>query len=129
MPGSSLWLIPPSHSSLNQTLQSLISTSIPSLFPASQPPEFIPHITLTSHIPATNTSSDPQTWLDNLTLPKLSEVRIEEPKVGEIFFQKLTLACAKSRGLTALAKACREQAVGDDADTFAGNYYPHASLM
>lgn len=129
MPGSSLWLLPPATSTLTKTLQTLISSSIPSLFPTTSPPppDFIPHITLTSHI--TPTPSDPQAWLDKLSLPDLEAVVILHPVVGEIYFQKLTLACAKSKGLTALAKACREQAVGDDADAFAEGYYPHLSLM
>ena len=126
MPGSSLWLLPPPSTSLTTTLQSLITTSIPSLFP-STPPSFIPHITLTSNI--TSIPSDPQVWLDDLVLPELSSIEIQSPKVGHIFFQKLTLACHKSAQLTALAKACREQAVGDDAEVFAEGYYPHASLM
>lgn len=129
MPGSSLWLLPPPSSSFNSTLQSLISHSIPSLFPSTQVPHFIPHITLTSHIPSGSTSSDPQAWLTNLSLPSLSSVKIQSPKVGTLFFQKLTLACEKSHELTALAKACRSQAVGDDVVAFAEGYYPHTSLM
>lgn len=129
MPGSSLWLLPPSTSPLTTALQSLISTSIPSLFPSTKVPDFIPHITLTSHIPCASTGNDSQAWLETLSLPKLERIKIQSPKIGQIFFQRLTLACSRSKELTALAQACREQAVGDDAHAFARGYYPHASLM
>ena len=129
MPGSSLWLIPPSPSSLETTVQTLITDTIPSLFPATNPPDFIPHITLTSHIPSDTTTSNSQQWLDSLDLPELDKVTIRQSRVGEIFFQKLTLACLKTPELTTLATECRKQAVGGKVVAYAHGYYPHMSLM
>ncbi|KAF4549522.1 Cyclic phosphodiesterase-like protein [Elsinoe fawcettii] len=66
MPGSSLWLIPPKDA-FNRAMQTQITSMVPMRF-AEKPPNFIPHITLTSHIKASLHEPDAQAWLDSLEL-------------------------------------------------------------
>lgn len=140
MPGSSLWLIPPPHSSLYSTLNTLINTTIPATIPPSTktttqpPPHFSPHVTLTAD--TVTPSDDPQQWLDRLSLPETAKdlrVQMKEPQVGEIFFRKLTLRCEKNDGLKALAGACRRAGTGEGSaeveDWVEGVYAPHLSLL
>lgn len=145
MPGSSLWLVPLPSSPLHKHLATLITSSIPALYPHTTPPlHFSPHITLTADtVPAsTSISSEPgaqlQQWLDDLDLPasvNTLHVKIKEPQVGEAFFRKLTLRCEKSAELMALAAACRAASAGQQAEEeevqrwVQETYAPHASLM
>ena len=147
MPGSSLWLVPPPDSALYAALSTLITTSIPSIYPNANPFTFHPHITLTADTVAapSSTSKGPtpeeiQQWLDGLDLPSTTtinlNVQIKEPQVGTPFFRKLTLRCENTSELKALAAACRKKA---GSGTGFGEeevqcwveveYGPHASLM
>lgn len=130
----SLWLLPPEDSELFKALQSLIHTSMPSLYPISIPPRFSPHVTLTANtIPKDWAESQPRNWLEKLQLPEDDlKVTIQNVHVGEIFFQKLIMLCEKTAQLCDLAATCR--AVGDeirkDAREWIDQYYkPHCSLM
>jgi 2',3'-cyclic-nucleotide 3'-phosphodiesterase len=133
MPGSSLWLVPPTSSPLNKILQTLISDAIPFQFPTKTTHDFIPHITLTSGIEPF--PSDPQHWLNDLKLPDADSlhVRVQQPEAGVPFFKKLTLACEKNDGLKALAEACRAQATkveeAEAARWVEKEYLPHCSLV
>jgi len=140
MPGSSLWLTPPNPSRFHATVQELISSSIPQLFPATKPHGFVPHVTLTSFVEPSNTYGDkPQEWLDSLALvtepvnEKIS-VCLDAIEPGEPFFKKLTLRAHKDDGLVRLAAACRSHGV-EDGDTDRARqwaeqeYLPHLSLM
>lgn len=132
MPGSSLWLVPTPDSALHKALSTLITSSIPALYPIALPPRFSPHVTLTAD--TVNTSDDPQIWLDGLELPLEDlHVRIKEPQVGEIFFRKLTLRCQKDDALKALAGAGRRAGTGAGAEEVRRwveeVYAPHLSLM
>ena len=134
MPGSSLWLTPTPNNPLHKTLTTLITTSIPALYPIAIPPRFSPHVTLTADT-ITN-EKDPQTWLDNLQLPDTTadlEVRVKEAQVGEIFFRKLKLRCEKTDALRELAGACRRAGTAEGEreveEWVRGVYEPHLSLM
>ncbi|KAK7727056.1 hypothetical protein SLS57_003086 [Botryosphaeria dothidea] len=94
MPGFSLWLVPPESSRVYQALSALIATALPSQFPAASPPEFGPHVTLTSDVFSEAFSQsqdeeqqkrDAQAWLDGLALPtgRDVKVRFEALDVGE----------------------------------------------
>ncbi|GAB7339036.1 hypothetical protein MBLNU457_5698t2 [Dothideomycetes sp. NU457] len=115
MPGSSLWLLPPPNTPLNTHLQTLITSTLPSRFPSTKAHNFIPHITLTSNVPASLHSPDPQAWLDSLDLPASSTITAEVVAVDpdDKFFKKLTLRLEKKGVLVDLATACRAQGVLD----------------
>ena len=133
MPGSSLWLVPPPDSALHKTISTLITSTIPSLYPIALPPRFSPHLTLTADT-VKSSSDDPQKWLDGLDLPvEKLEIRVKEPQVGQIFFRKLTLRCEKDDALKGLAAACRRAGTGAGAEEVRRwveeVYAPHVSLM
>ncbi|KAM7203600.1 putative cyclic phosphodiesterase [Naviculisporaceae sp. PSN 640] len=84
MPGSSLWLLPPKSHPLHSILTTLITSTLPSLFPEIIPPSstenaselhgmdssvFPPHMTITSSVCPSLYGSDPQGWLDSLPFP------------------------------------------------------------
>jgi len=87
MPGSSLWLLPPSES-LDTVLSCLIEqTSLH--FHSTH--TFLPHVTLTSEVLPAKYSSDPQAWLDSLNLHSRDEVHVKFKELAseDIFFRKL----------------------------------------
>ncbi|KAK5171570.1 hypothetical protein LTR04_001594 [Oleoguttula sp. CCFEE 6159] len=137
MPGSSLWLVPPPSSPIYKALQTLIDSTIPSRFPDLQPPHFVPHVTLTSDIPAD--LADPQALLGSIDLPSAGDVvvRFEALDVGEAFVKKLTLRVANDdggAGVVELATRCRSKGVegGDTkkAEEWARKkFMPHCSLL
>lgn len=135
MPGSSLWLVPLPNSWLYNALNSLINTDIPDIYPEAAQPSFTPHVTLTADtIPSD--LQDPQEWLDTVKLPTFGTekltMRIGEPVIGSIYFQKLTLAVEKNRQICELAIACRAASTNDEAQSrrwVGEQYWPHCSLM
>jgi len=133
MPGSSLWLLPPPSHPLSAILPTLIAQTSEHFH---SPRRFLPHVTLTSEIPASAYGSDPQAWLDALELPCLGsvEVRFEQLGSENVFVRKLYIKCAKSEGLKQLAKHCRQkvQGYGEDDQARAWvdeRYNPHLSLL
>lgn len=139
MPGASLWIIPPT-SSFNDFLQTLITDTIPSLFPEATTHSFIPHITITSNVDQSiyDDQKDPQAWLDSLHLEhhEAQDIKIllADLEPGHPFFKKLTLNVVEDDPLLRLVAACRMEAVvGYDiinATWWAeGEYLPHLSLM
>jgi 2',3'-cyclic-nucleotide 3'-phosphodiesterase len=74
MPGSSLWLLPPANHPLNDILPTLIDKTSKQF---NSPHRFLAHITLTSEISPSKYGSDPQAWLDSLSLPASKDVNIE----------------------------------------------------
>ena len=140
MPGSSLWLVPPEDSELYATIYDLTVNRIPPIFPNTNPPRFVPHITLTSNAltDPTTSPSDPQEWLHNISLPDTIndlKITIQDLEVGEIFFKKITMRCEKTRELCDLAASCRAAGVegvdDEGARKWVGGeaYLPHCSLM
>ena len=154
MLGSSLWLVPPEDSTLYQTLQALIQTGVPALYPIALPVHFTPHVTLTADTLQSPWPSSPyaaQAWLDNLPLSdeqvQNSHITLHEVAVGEIFFRKLAINCETTPALVNLAARCRARALlrergGGEAslddneeeektarDWVEKNYAPHCSLM
>jgi 2',3'-cyclic-nucleotide 3'-phosphodiesterase len=133
MGGSSLWLVPPPHSDLYKTLQSLILTRLPPLLgPEANPAKFTPHVTLTAD--TVFPDSAPQAWLDGLELPKARlRVVIKELVVGDIFYRKVTMRCEKTKELRALAGSCRKKGTGEQEqmveEWVEGTYWPHVSLV
>jgi 2',3'-cyclic-nucleotide 3'-phosphodiesterase len=131
---ASLWLIPPKDSALSKSLATIINQTLPSLFPEALPPNFAPHITLTSDIIPADVAN-PRQWLDQLQLPDLSglKITIGELHVGEIVFQKLIQLCDKTEALCELAAACRRAGTGEEEgvvrEWIDKNYRPHLSLM
>jgi 2',3'-cyclic-nucleotide 3'-phosphodiesterase len=133
MPGSSVWLLPPSSHPLNSILSSLIQQTS-SRFHSTH--HFIPHITLTSEISPSTYSHNPQAWLDELHLPPGSdvEVKFENLASEDVFVRKLYIKCQKLDGLKKLAVACRRQVEGfGDEEQAVGwveeKYAPHLSLL
>lgn len=132
MPGSSLWLLPPPSHPLSAILPTLIS-QVSEHF--RSPHRFLPHVTLTSEIPASSYGSDPQAWLDALELPSTSvQVKFVELSSEAVFVRKLYIKCAKGDGLKELAKFCRQKVEGYREDDKAAEwadkrYNPHLSLL
>jgi hypothetical protein len=128
-PGLSLWLVPPTDSTIYKALSNAIVNIVPPILNASDsPPRFEPHVTLTSRISRQTISSDPQKWLDELDLPAIStaEVMFQEIAVGDTFTKKLFIRCEREGSLLELAASCRahSSSEGDGAD-----YDPHVSLV
>ncbi|KAK4986011.1 hypothetical protein LTR66_008006 [Elasticomyces elasticus] len=134
MPGWSLWLVPPEHSSLHAALTTLITTTLPSLFPNTDHPAFHPHVTLTADVPpSTFAEADPQAWLDGLALPEEGgagiDVVVGGVEVGESFVKKLTLKVEEDGGLVELAVWCRAGAIfGGDFERARSSTTPPSTL-
>ncbi|KAK3672244.1 hypothetical protein LTR78_007784 [Recurvomyces mirabilis] len=114
MPGSSLWLLPLPDSELYKTIQNLILQDVPAVYHDAAPPQFTPHITLTSD--TISDQEDPQDWLDNITLPESLrdlQVNIKQLDAGNVFFQSLIMKCENSMELCELAVHCRVAGVKD----------------
>jgi 2',3'-cyclic-nucleotide 3'-phosphodiesterase len=133
MPGSSLWLLPPKSHPLSSIISCLIE-QIPSRF--DSPHRFLPHVTITSEIPPSTHSPNPQAWLDSLDLPSASTVQVRFGKLAseDVFFRKLYVTCAKGEGLEELAVVCRQKVEGFEDEKLAEawaskKYNPHLSLM
>jgi 2',3'-cyclic-nucleotide 3'-phosphodiesterase len=135
MPGSSLWLLPPSSHALQPVFTSLIRKTS-SIF--NSPHLFIPHITLTSSVSPSTYEPDPQRWLDNLALPSLeSEPSVHVGFKGleskDIFVKKLYVQVEKP-GLEKLARVTRMTVAGYEDPEVAKKwveeeYKPHLSLL
>jgi 2',3'-cyclic-nucleotide 3'-phosphodiesterase len=134
MPGSSLWLLPPSAA---HPLDSKLSTLIDQTSTRFESPHrFLPHVTITSEILASKHLDNPQAWLDSLQFPPASDigVRFEKLASEEVFFRKLYIKCEKAEGLKELAVVCRREVEGFSEDVkatqwAAENYNPHLSLL
>ncbi|KAH7388634.1 2',3'-cyclic-nucleotide 3'-phosphodiesterase [Pyrenochaeta sp. MPI-SDFR-AT-0127] len=133
MPGSSLWLLPPTDHSLSTPLPLLIDKT--SAHFKSQH-RFLPHVTLTSDISPSSYSSEPQKWLDSLNLQLDIKVRVSFEKLEsqDVFFRKLYIKCDKHDGLKRLALRSRQQVDGygevGKAETWVKEEYtPHLSLL
>lgn len=141
MPGSSLWLLPPPTHPLYSKLQTLISSTIPTLlFPppsSTTPPSFSPHVTLTSEINPSIYGDNPQQWLDSLSWPKANGVGIkfEGVRTEDVFFRRCYLKVRKEDGIKELAALARGEGVlvgkGKEAvrEWVDESYMPHCSLM
>jgi len=136
MPGSSLWLVPPSGSKIEDVLSTLITKTVPAQFPGlDTTPDFPPHLTLTSDVPESITENEPQEWLNNLSLSidDMPSVTFQSLDVGQQFFRKVTLSVPKAP-LQNLAARVRAVAVekGDEAAAkrwVEETYAPHVSLL
>lgn len=131
MPGSSLWLLPPSSHPLNSLLPTLIDKTSTHF---NSPHRFLPHVTLTSEIDPSAYGSDPKAWLDSLDIQL--EVSLEFEKLGSenAFFRGLYIKCQKTDTLITLARRCRQQVSGFEQTDKAGkwvkeSYIPHLSLL
>jgi 2',3'-cyclic-nucleotide 3'-phosphodiesterase len=129
MPGSSLWLLPPSDHPLNKLLTTLIHQTSQHF---NSTHLFLPHITLTSEISPSKYGIEPQAWLNSLSLPAAKDVRVDFEKLAseDVFFRKLYIKCEKS-GLVDLGMVCRRE-VNDDAEArkwAEESYTPHCSLL
>jgi 2',3'-cyclic-nucleotide 3'-phosphodiesterase len=133
MPGSSLWLLPPSDHPIDAVLTALIQqTSLHFQSPHS----FLPHVTLTSEISPSTYSIDPQAWLESLQLPPGSDVQVKFEKLAseDVFVRKLYIKCQKLNGLKKLAIACRGELEGFKEERKVvewaeEKYAPHLSLL
>ncbi|KAF2232726.1 hypothetical protein EV356DRAFT_505011, partial [Viridothelium virens] len=135
MPGSSLWLMPPAHSPVATLLSSLIAHTIPSHFAQLSPPQFSPHVTLTSEIDPQLYGDQPQQWLDQqISCPPGKDLSIlfETLDTEQPFFRKLTIRVSKHPVLAELAENCRRIGVAKDNGIaqrwVEHDYRPHCSL-
>jgi 2',3'-cyclic-nucleotide 3'-phosphodiesterase len=133
MPGSSLWLLPPSDHPLNSILPTLISQTSNHF---NSPHSFIPHVTLTSEISPSRYGPDPQAWLDSLELPEVGDVQIDFKELcsEDVFVRKLYIRCEKTEKLTKLGTMCRTAVEGFEDERKAEKwskdvYDPHLSLL
>ncbi|KXJ89718.1 2',3'-cyclic-nucleotide 3'-phosphodiesterase [Microdochium bolleyi] len=146
MPGSSLWLIPPQSHPLHGTITSLITSVLPSRFPAEaggpdgdSPVVFAPHMTLTSEIsPATYNA---QAWLDSLPLPAARDVRVRLLSVDtqDVFFRRCFMrveyegvrdivAVAREHGVSAASSGISE-GTEEWLKSWKQAFGPHVSLI
>lgn len=133
MPGSSLWLLPPTGHPLNSILESLINSTA-THFNSSH--LFLPHVTLTSDISSSTYSSDPQKWLDSLSFPAGDVVEVKlGPLASEgVFVRKLYSKVSKSEGLCQTGTMARKAVRGFEDEEKAmkwaeEQYMPHLSLL
>ena len=114
----SLWLLPPSdHDPITTKLQTLITTTIPALFPNERFPIFAPHVTLavgiTASLFAGRTSQD---WLDSLDLAAVTagnvRVRLGGVGRGTTFTKKVFVRAMKEGGLLDLEGALQRAIFG-----------------
>lgn len=115
MPGSSLWLVPPPSHPLHEILATLITKTLPTIFPAESTSEtlsprfFSPHLTLTSDISPAVYGFDPQAWLDSIPWPSADQVhvRFETVLSQDVFYRRCYLKVGMDgvRDLAALARA------------------------
>ncbi|POS70284.1 2',3'-cyclic-nucleotide 3'-phosphodiesterase [Diaporthe helianthi] len=142
MPGSSLWLTPPPSHPLHETITKLIETALPAQFPdaSPRPPNFAPHLTLTSGIDPSIYGDEPQKWLDSIPFPTASKVavRFERVKTQDFFFRKCYLKCefdgAKDVAAISRARGVEgEDQVGPKTQAWLSEWReafgPHVSLM
>ncbi len=140
MPGSSLWLIPPSSHPLHQILSELISEALPSGFPSVTGPSFAPHLTLTSNIPPAVYGDKPQEWLNSIPWPKSPDVKVQlrAVRTEDVFFRRCYIKVASDgvRGIAGLARARGvngEESVGTKTEQWLGewsaSFGPHVSLI
>jgi hypothetical protein len=128
-PGLSLWLVPPTDSAIYKALNNAIVHVVPPILDASDsPPQFEPHVTLTSRISRQTITTDPQKWLDELDLPAISaaEVKFQELAVGDTFTKKLFIRCERRESLLELAASCRKHS---SSESDGADYDPHVSLV
>ncbi|CAN8105593.1 unnamed protein product [Discula destructiva] len=120
MPGSSLWLVPPSSHPLHSILTTLITSSLPALFPANITPPlpaFAPHLTLTSNIDPSIYGSDPQGWLDSLPLPTAVASVVFERVITQDFFYRRCYLKVGYEGVCRVAAVARARGVeGEEGD-------------
>jgi hypothetical protein len=119
---------------LHKALTTLITQTLPSLFPEALPPTFAPHITLSADT-VSAALANPQEWLNQLQLSDVSglQVTIGELEVGSIFFQKLIQLCEKTEHMCELAATCRRAGMGEGEsegrEWAEGSWRPHCSLV
>jgi 2'-5' RNA ligase len=80
---SSIWLIPPANSDIQNTLQTLIQETLPRHFRNESVPSFVPHLTLASGVILDGSA---QEVLDGLEIDQLVEAL-------EVVFTRLMVGC------------------------------------
>ncbi|KAF2266780.1 2',3'-cyclic-nucleotide 3'-phosphodiesterase [Lojkania enalia] len=132
MPGSSLWLLPPTSHPLNAILASLIQ-KVSAHF--GSPHVFLPHVTLTSEIQPSSYSLDPQKWLNQIEFPEGKYVHVKFGRLNseDVFVRKLYIKVSKS-GVDKLGKTARMTVNGYEDEEAAKKwteekYVPHLSLL
>ena len=140
MPGSSLWLIPPSSHPLYSIIKRLIMESLPSRFPDVTGPEFRPHMTLTSNIDPAVYGDRPQEWLDSIAWPAARDVQVqfEAVRTEDVFFRRCYIKVAFDgvKDVAGLARArgvIGEDTVGPETEKWLHEWRsafgPHVSLI
>lgn len=121
--GYSLWLLPPTNSTIAASLISTIR---------SLGCSFAPHVTLVSKIPLSIPAHDIQsslhTYFVNHSLP---DVHIKSLETGSEFFKRIFVRCQKTDSLVSLARFAKQSFVDDkeDIDKWVKNFDPHISLI
>lgn len=132
MPGSSLWLLPPSSSPLNSTLSFVIEQTASHF---ASPHLFLPHVTLTSEVSPATHSPDPQKWLDSLLLPHGKDVTVKLGRLqSEDAFVRKLYSKVEKEGVVDIGKISRMVVEGFGDETEASKwaeekYMPHLSLL
>ncbi|KAK4186399.1 putative cyclic phosphodiesterase [Podospora australis] len=150
MPGYSLWLVPPPNSPVSDTLQNLISSTLPAKFPEEaassprlpKPQFFFRHVTLTSEIPPSFfKDKTPQDWLNSILWPSADSVSIKFEKVkSQEFFYRRCYISVDYDSVKHLAGLARARGVNDEEDAegektqqwlswWREAFGPHVSLM
>jgi hypothetical protein len=117
--GYSLWLLPPT----NSTIATSLISSIKSLGCS-----FAPHVTLVSKIPLSVPIEDIKSSLHTyFTKHPLPEVHINTLNTGSEFYKRIFLRCSKTDSLISLARFSKQTFVNNDEDI--NDYDPHISLI
>lgn len=142
MPGSSLWLLPPDDDPLKVLLTKLIRDDIPQQFPDAtpRPPVFSPHLTLTSGIDPAVYGDDPQAWLESISFPAASDVRVEfeTVKTEDVYYRRCYLKVGfdgvrDAAGIARARGVLGEEDIGQRTEEWLAewkqSFGPHVSLM
>ncbi|KAH7305521.1 2',3'-cyclic-nucleotide 3'-phosphodiesterase [Stachybotrys elegans] len=140
MPGSSLWLVPPTEHPLHKLLSDIISHHLPAQFPELTGPTFSPHMTLTSNIDPKTYGDDPQGWLDSIAWPDTStvHVRLQSLKTEDVFFRRSYLkvefeGVREAAGVARARGVIGEDSIGPATESWLREWNlafgPHVSLI
>ncbi|KAF3763447.1 2, 3 cyclic phosphodiesterase [Cryphonectria parasitica EP155] len=142
MPGSSLWLVPPSSHPIHAILAKLISSELPLHLPSASPPPplFSPHLTLTSNIDPAKYGDDPQGWLNSIPFPSSADVQVifERVKTEDVFFRRCYISCGwdgvrDTAGIARARGVIGEETVQQETTKWLAEWReafgPHVSLL
>jgi hypothetical protein len=121
--GYSLWLLPPTNSTIAKSLISTIR---------SLGCSFAPHVTLVSKIPLSTPVDDIESSLRSyFATHGLPDVHIKSLETGSEFFKRIFVRCQNTDSLGSLARFSKQSFADnkEDIEKWVNDYDPHISLI